>query len=74
VARDAYEYVREIDYQTYFDSLGAPGTKGGTGQKDLFDFSLRSAKAARDKLTAFLALMPADQVEAARGQAAVLPF
>lgn len=75
VARDVYEYIRGIDYQTYYDSVGgAMGVRGGSGQKELFDYSQQSAVAAGKKLEEFLALMPRDQVEAAQQQASTLPF
>ena len=76
VARDVYEYVKGIDYQTYYDSVGGGGSKskGGSGEKELFDYSQKSAGAARRKLKEFLALMPRDQVEAAEQQANTLPF
>lgn len=75
VARDVYEYIKGIDYQTYYDSVGgAMGVRGGSGQKELFDYSQQSAAAARKKLDEFLALMPRDQVEAAQQQASTLPF
>lgn len=75
VARDCYEYVKEIDYQNYYDSMGgAPGKRGGAAQKDLFEFSLRSAAAAQRKLQEFLALMPRDQLDAAKQQVEASPF
>lgn len=77
VARDVYEYLKGIDYQTYYESIsGGPGAlaRGGSGQAELFDYSLRSASAARKKLKEFLSLMPREQVEAAQQQAEVLPF
>ena len=44
----------------------------GDTQRKYYDFSLQSARAAQAKLVEFLALMPADQVAAAREQAAAL--
>ena len=75
VARDAYEYIKGIDYQTYYESVGGSrGSRGGRAEKDLFDYSLRSVAAAQDKLREFLALMPRDQLEAAMQQVASTPF
>jgi hypothetical protein len=77
VARDVYEYLKGIDYQTYYESVGGgPGgmARGGSGQAELFEYSMRSAGAARRKLQEFLALMPADQLEAAEQQVATSPF
>jgi len=69
VARDCYEYIKNIDYQTYYESVGGtPGTRGGSAQKAMFEFSLKSASTARLKLTEFLALMPKDQLDAAKQQ------
>lgn len=77
VARDVYEYVKGIDYQTYYESVGGGrGSRagGGSGEKELFEFSQRSAAAAAQRLADFLALMPRDQVEAAKQQAGVPAF
>ena len=74
LARDVYEYVRGIDYQTYYDSISAPGSRGGSAKRELFEYSLKSAGAARAGLAAFLALMPREQVEAAQQQVASAPF
>ena len=57
----------------YFESMrGAPRDGGVT--KQYYDFSLNSAKAAQTKLREFLALMPAEQREAAETQLASMPF
>ena len=72
VARDVYEYVKGIDYQTYYESVGGgmgSKSRGGSREKELFEYSLQSAEAAAVKLKEFLALMPRDQVEAAELQA-----
>lgn len=77
VARDVYEYLKGIDYQTYFESVGGgPGgmKRGGSEKGEMFEFSKQSATAARKKLKEFLALMPVEQVEAAQQQVDVLPF
>ena len=75
IARDVYEYIKGIDYQTYYDSVGgAMGTRGGSKEKELFEYSQQSAVAAGKKLSEFLALMPRDQIEAAVDQANAMPF
>lgn len=70
VARDVYEYLKGIDYQTYFESVGGSGrmSNGGQQAKEMFEYSENSAKAAQKKLEEFLSLMPADQLEAAKQQ------
>jgi hypothetical protein len=63
VGRDVYEYLKGVDYQTYFESrIGS----GGDQTKEFFDYSTSSAKAAATKLDEFLRLMPDDQLEAAK--------
>ena len=57
----------QIDYNQYYDSMRVAD---GEQQRQFYDFSLQSARVAQAKLREFLALMPADQVEAAREQAA----
>lgn len=75
LARDVYEYIKGIDYQIYFDSVGGNiGNRGGSGQKDMFAYSQQSAAAAGLKLKEFLKLMPYDQVEAAQQQANATAF
>ncbi len=75
IARDVYEYVKGIDYQIYFDSVGGNvGNRGGSGQKDMFSYSQKSAVAAGLKLKEFLKLMPYDQIEAAQQQVNTSPF
>ena len=64
LARDVYEYLKGIDYQTYYDAM-----PGGKGQEKLFEYSLQSTRAAKIKMAEFLKLMPQDQVEAAQSQA-----
>lgn len=70
VARDVFEYIKGIDYQTYFESVGGSGklSTGGQQAKEMFEYSENSAKAAQKKLDEFLSLMPADQLEAAQQQ------
>jgi hypothetical protein len=63
VGRDVYEYLKGVDYQTYFESrIGS----GGDQTKEFFEYSTSSAKAAAVKLDEFLGLMPDDQLEAAK--------
>jgi hypothetical protein len=47
VARDVYEYLKQIDYQQYYDSMGRPGSVGGQNQQQFYDFSLQAVKAAK---------------------------
>jgi hypothetical protein len=70
VARDVYEYLKGIDYQTYFESVGGSGrmSNGGQQAKEMFEYSENSAKAAQKKLDEFLSLMPEDQLDAATQQ------
>lgn len=67
VGRDVFEYIKNIDYQTYYDSPNS-------AQSRLSEFSSKSAAAAEMKLQEFLMLMPRDQREAAEQQLATLPF
>lgn len=65
VGRDVYEYLKGIDFQTYFESrVGA--SMSGEQSKEFFEYSTSSAKAAAGKLDEFLRLMPEDQLEAAQ--------
>ena len=59
------EYISGVDYNTYFDTLVKPSAKQ---QLEFGKFSFQSIDAARAELTAFLALMPAEQVQAAESQ------
>jgi len=70
LARDALDAVAAIDYDSYFDSVGPPGARGGAREKQFADFSAAAAKAAASKVEAFLALMPAEAVGAARDRVA----
>lgn len=65
IAFDLLEYLDQINYNKYYESMGAPGTRGGEKEKLFSDFSSQSIKAAQGKLKQFFALMPADDVEAA---------
>ncbi|KAL3154144.1 hypothetical protein ABBQ32_013670 [Trebouxia sp. C0010 RCD-2024] len=66
IAFDLLEYLDQINYNKYYDSMGSPGTRGGEKEKLFSDFSSQSIKAAQVKLKQFLALMPADDNEAAQ--------
>ena len=68
VARDAIEYVASIDYNSYFESVGGAGLKGGTREKAFADFSSKAAAAAKGKIQTFLEAMPRDDYEAAKSQ------
>jgi hypothetical protein len=57
----------QADYSAYFDSRAAPT---GAQNVEFAAFSLRAVKAAEARLTEFLALMPADDVDAARANVA----
>lgn len=69
IARDVYEYLKGIDYQTYYDSVATRGSRGGQELKEMFDFSSKSAAAAQSKLEEFLKLMPQEELAAAKSQA-----
>lgn len=47
VAFDLLEYLDQINYNKYYDSMGSPGTKGGEKEKLFSDFSSQSIKAAQ---------------------------
>ena len=68
LAADALEYVAQIDYDKYFDVQR--GSSGGKRNQQFVDFSASSVKATQAKLAAFLRLFPAEDVQAARDQAA----
>ena len=57
----------------YFETMRG-AARDGSATKQYYDFSLNSAKAAQAKLREFLALMPAEQREAAETQLASMPF
>lgn len=68
IAVDFLELLEKIDYNKYFESLGAvSGTKAAEYSK----FSKRASVAAAAKLDEFLALMDREQLEAARSQVVV---
>ena len=60
-----YEYLKGIDFQTYFESRVC-SSMSGEQSKEFFEYSTSSAKAAAGKLDEFLRLMPEDQLEAAQ--------
>ena len=72
IARDAIEYVASIDYNSYFESVGGTGLKGGTREKAFADFSSKAATAAKAKIQVLLEAMPRDDYEAARSQVEAL--
>ena len=68
IAYDFMELLEKIDYNKYFESLGAvSGTKAAEYSK----FSKRASVAAAAKLDEFLALMDREQLDAARSQVIV---
>jgi len=67
LAASVLEYIDQADPAAYFDSRAAPT---GAQNAEFAAFSLRAVKAAGVALTAFLALMPAEDLEAARGNVA----
>lgn len=70
LASDILEYVAQIDFDKYFDAQGRGGGLGGKRNQEFVDFSASSVKATQTKLAEFLRLFPADDVQAARQQAA----
>lgn len=70
LSRDAGEYVAQIDYDAYFDSVGGVGTKGGARELQFAQFSAGAAKAAAGRIDQFLRVMPGEAVSAARERAA----
>lgn len=47
IAFDLLEYLDQINYNKYYDSMGSPGTRGGEKEKLFSDFSSQSIKAAQ---------------------------
>jgi len=67
LAFDFLEYLQQVDYNKYFESVR--GTElSGSDRARFVEFSLESLKAAEKKLSQFLALMPGEDLEAARTQ------
>jgi len=61
------EYVDQTDYNAYFDNVGQPS---GAQNAEFAAFCLKAVSAAERDLDAFIALMPAEDLEAARSQIA----
>ena len=69
MAFDFMELLEKVDYNSYFENLGAvSGTKAAEYSK----FSRKAAVAAAGKLDEFLALMDREQLDAARSQVLAL--
>eukprot|EP00238_Polyblepharides_amylifera_P005547 CAMPEP_0196583654 /NCGR_PEP_ID=MMETSP1081-20130531/44227_1 /TAXON_ID=36882 /ORGANISM="Pyramimonas amylifera, Strain CCMP720" /LENGTH=310 /DNA_ID=CAMNT_0041904603 /DNA_START=52 /DNA_END=984 /DNA_ORIENTATION=+ len=62
IAGELIEYVSQVDYTKYFDSVSSK-----VNERQI-SFSLNCVQAIEKKLVEFLAVMPRDQVEAARTQ------
>jgi hypothetical protein len=65
---DILEYTRGVDFDTYFDTRATPPE--GAELARFTDYSLQSLRKAGEELEAFLALMPEEQLQAARLQVA----
>ena len=63
---DILEYTRGVDFDTYFDTRAT--RPSGAELAKFTDYSLQSLRKAGGELDAFLALMPKEQLEAARSQ------
>jgi A/G-specific adenine glycosylase len=70
LAADILEYVAQIDFNKYFDTQASRSGLGGRRNQEFVDFSASSVKATQAKLAEFLRLFPAEDVQAARDQAA----
>mmetsp|Transcript_3461 Transcript_3461/g.9721 ORF Transcript_3461/g.9721 Transcript_3461/m.9721 type:complete len:248 (-) Transcript_3461:100-843(-) len=64
-ARDAADYLSQVDYDAYFDTLIPPSGKQSI---EFTDFSLKSLAASKKSLESFLALVDSEQLEAAQSQ------
>ena len=71
LAASFLEYLDQADPAKYFDSRAAPT---GAQNAEFAAFSQRAVKAAEVALNDFLLLMPAEDLEAARANAAQAPF
>ncbi len=69
VATSFLEYVAQTDYAAYFDARAVPT---GAQNAEFAAFCLKAVKAAEASLAAFLAQMPAEDLDAARSN--VAPF
>ena len=67
LAVSVLEYVDQADYAAYFDSRAPPT---GAQNAEFAAFSGQAIRAAEVRLAEFLALMPAEDLEAARANAA----
>lgn len=67
VAAELVEYLQQIDYNKYFDAVPQAEITGSQ-QAEFVKFSSNSLLAAQKKLKEFLALMPYDQLGAAKQQ------
>ena len=47
IAFDLLEYLDQVDYNKYYESMGTPGARGGEKEKLFSDFSSKSIKAAQ---------------------------
>ena len=65
LARQAADYLSQVDYDAYFDTLIPPS---GKQEKEFTEFSLSALKESKKNLEAFLLLADQEQVEAARNQ------
>lgn len=69
IANEFYEFLASADYDKYFDTMVSRNRViSGVQNAQFVDFSNRSLLAAQQRLAAFLALVPSDQLEAARVQ------
>jgi hypothetical protein len=68
VETEVMEYLSNVDFQTYFDTMG--NARGGRPTADLVKFSTSSLALAKERLRLFISLMPAEQVTAAKQQLA----
>ena len=41
VGTDLKDYISQIDYQKYYDAMGAPGARGGQREAEFAEFSLQ---------------------------------
>lgn len=69
IAFSVLEYLEQMDYKKYFDAVSVPT---GTQNLEFSKFCSRATRAAQKKMGAFLAAMPAEDIEAARSQVAAL--
>ena len=41
IGTDLKDYISQIDYQKYYDAMGAPGARGGQREAEFAEFSLQ---------------------------------